>query len=61
MEGLTMLPGIGEKTAQRIIAKRAEAGGFSSVEEFAKAARLGESRIEKIRTLITVSQGGGRG
>lgn len=61
-EDLIMLPGIGEKTAQRIIAKRVEAGGFASIEEFARAARLGESRAGKIRPLISVSlsRDGGR-
>ncbi|MBI5970429.1 MAG: helix-hairpin-helix domain-containing protein [Deltaproteobacteria bacterium] len=59
MEDLTLLPGIGVKTAQRIIAKRIEAGGFSSIEEFAAAAHLGKNRIEKIRPLISLD--GGRG
>jgi len=60
VEDLVILPGIGVKIAQRIIAKRVELGGFSSIEEFTKAARLGKSRIEMIMPLISLTPDGGR-
>ena len=51
---LTLLPGIGEKTAQSIVAYRDEHGGFSTVEELLEVPGIGETTLEKIRNYITL-------
>jgi len=54
VEELELLPGVGEKTAQRIVEKRMELGGFDSVDALLSVKRLGKSRLEKIRGLVTL-------
>lgn len=54
VEELKLLPGIGDKTAERIVEKRAELGGFSSVDDLLGVKRFGKSRLEKIRGLVTL-------
>lgn len=51
---LSLLPGIGEKRAEAIIAYREEHGGFTSAEELKNIYGIGEGIYEKIRELITV-------
>ncbi len=53
-EILELLPGVGKKTAQRIIDKRAEKGGFRSVEELAEVRYIGKNKLEKIRPFVVV-------
>lgn len=56
LQELTLLPGIGEKTAQRIVEKRAELNGFSSVDDLMAVKWIGKAKLEKIRDLVTVGQ-----
>ncbi|MBI2399520.1 MAG: helix-hairpin-helix domain-containing protein [Deltaproteobacteria bacterium] len=56
IQDLTLLPGIGEKTAQRIIDKRAELNGFSSVDDLMEVKWIGKVKLEKIRDLVTVGK-----
>lgn len=56
LQELTLLPGIGEKTAQRIIEKRAELNGFRSVDDLMAVKWIGKVKLEKIRDLVTVGQ-----
>lgn len=56
VQELTLLPGIGEKTAQRIIDKRAELNGFSSVDDLLAVKWIGKVKLEKIRDLVTVGK-----
>lgn len=56
LQELTLLPGIGEKTAQRIIDKRAELNGFSSVDDLMSVKWIGKVKLEKIRDLVSVGQ-----
>ena len=51
---LTMLPGIGEVLAQRIVDYREAHGPFSSVEELIAVEGIGEGKLEKLRELVTV-------
>jgi competence ComEA-like helix-hairpin-helix protein len=53
---LTLLPGIGEKTARRIVEKRAELKGFRSVEELTEFKWIGKAKLDKIRDLVTAGE-----
>ncbi|CAG1065463.1 hypothetical protein BAC1_01044 [uncultured bacterium] len=56
VQELTLLPGIGEKTALRIVEKRAELKGFSSVEELMEVKWIGKAKLEKIRDLVIAGE-----
>ena len=51
---LIQLPGIGESTADKIIAYREEHGGFSSIEELMNVPGIGQSKFSAIKDLISV-------
>lgn len=51
---LTTVPGIGESTAQKIIAYRDENGKFKSVEDIKNVSGIGDSKYEKIKDYISV-------
>lgn len=53
-EELTVLPGIGPSTAEKIIDYRDEHGLFQTTEELMKVKGIGASRYEAIRDLITL-------
>jgi competence protein ComEA len=53
-ELLEKLPGVGPKTAERIIEYRTEHGRFSAVEELLDVKGIGPKKMEKIRPLATV-------
>ncbi|MEO0052396.1 MAG: helix-hairpin-helix domain-containing protein [candidate division WOR-3 bacterium] len=54
LELLCQLPGIGPKTAQRIIEYRQTHGKFKSVEEIMNVRGIGPKKFEQIKNLITV-------
>lgn len=54
-EELMLLPTIGPRTAERIIEKRLETGGFSSVDELTAVRSIGKVRLEKVRKYAIVS------
>ena len=54
---LETLPGIGQALATAIVAFREEHGPFESVEEITSVPRIGPATYEKIRDLVTVSDG----
>lgn len=56
-EDLMTLPGVGKVTAERILEKRRELGGFSTVEELTEVERLGKVKLNRIRGLVTVKDG----
>ncbi|MBI5586840.1 MAG: helix-hairpin-helix domain-containing protein [Deltaproteobacteria bacterium] len=56
-EDLLSLPGIGEVTAERILKKRIELGGFTTVEELTEVERIGKVKMDRIRGLVTVKNG----
>lgn len=51
---LCQLPGIGPKTAQRIIEYRQTHGGFKTVEEIMNVRGIGPKKFEQIKQLITL-------
>jgi competence protein ComEA len=52
-EELTLLPGIGEVYAERIILYREDHGAFSSPEELLNISGIGHHRLEQIKPYIT--------
>lgn len=54
VQDLLVLPGIGETTAARIVARRDELGGFSDITELVTVKRFGRARLERIRSLVIV-------
>lgn len=53
---LIQLPGIGEKTADAILAYRKENGGFQKVEELLEVDGIGEKKFRQIEEFITVEE-----
>ena len=54
LETLTLLPGIGETYAQRIIAYREQHGAFTEIEKLMEVSGIGAGRFDAIKDLITV-------
>jgi len=52
IEELKRLPGIGEKTAQKIVEYRNNYGGFKKIEDVMKVERIGPNLFEKIKDYI---------
>jgi competence protein ComEA len=56
LEEFEALPGVGNKTALRILEKRAGLGSFKTVDELAEVKYMTKSRLDKIRGLVTVKK-----
>lgn len=55
MEQLETLPGIGRKTAERILEHRQKSGGFKKIEELMNVRGIGEKSFLKLKPMITVA------
>ena len=55
-EELLALPGVGEKTAGRILSYRDTYGRFSAVEQLLDVEGIGPTLLEQLRGLVTVDQ-----
>jgi comEA protein len=53
MEQLILLPGVGESTAEKIMAYRKEKGGFKKIEDIMKVKGIGTKKFEKLKPYIT--------
>ena len=57
---LSMVPGLGEKTAKKIIALReSRKGGFKSVDELKDVSGIGAKTLEKLRPYLYAGDPGG--
>ncbi|MCX5655216.1 MAG: helix-hairpin-helix domain-containing protein [Planctomycetota bacterium] len=58
---LSMVPGLGEKTAKKVIALRdSRKGGFKSVDELKDVNGIGAKTLEKIRPYLYAGEPGGQ-
>ena len=53
---LQSLPGIGKKTAEKIVAYRDAAGGFAAKEQLMEIEGIGKQTYQKLEHLITVGR-----
>jgi competence protein ComEA len=53
IEQLETLPGVGRKTAERIIEYRTKTGGFKKIEELMNVRGIGEKSFLKIKPLVS--------
>ncbi len=60
VEELETLPGVGPRTAQRIVEYRDESGGFTKIEELMNVRGIGEKTFLRLRALVTVGARKGR-
>ena len=53
-EELTMLPGIGQVLAERVVAYRQEQGPFESVAQLGNVEGIGDKKLEAILEFVTI-------
>ena len=53
VDQLMTLPGIGQKTAERIIEYRTKSGGFKKIEELMNIKGIGEKSFLKLKPLVS--------
>ena len=53
IDQLMTLPGIGQKTAERILEYRTKSGGFKKIEELMNVKGIGEKSFLKIKPLVS--------
>ena len=54
LEQLETLPGIGRRTAERILEYRSKSGGFKKIEELMNVKGIGEKSFLKLKPLVSV-------
>lgn len=55
VEQLEELPGIGRRTAERILEHRQKSGGFKKIEELMNVRGIGEKSFLRLKPMITVT------
>lgn len=55
VDQLETLPGIGRKTAERIIEYRTKSGGFKRIEDLMNVKGIGEKSFLKLKPLVSVA------
>ena len=55
IEQLETLPGIGRKTAERILEYRTKSGGFKRIEDLMNVKGIGEKSFLKLKPLVTAT------
>jgi len=58
---LMLLPGVGRKTAEAILAEREKKGGFSALEDIEDVRGIGEEKFKAIRRYIIIKKYGKKG
>ncbi len=53
LEQLDALDGVGPATAQKILDRRAQTGGFASVDDLGEIAGIGPKKLESLRRQVT--------
>ncbi|HEX6215869.1 MAG TPA: helix-hairpin-helix domain-containing protein, partial [Vicinamibacterales bacterium] len=53
IDQLMTLPGIGQKTAERILEYRTKSGGFKKIEDLMNVKGIGEKSFLKIKPLVS--------
>ncbi|MFB3925748.1 MAG: ComEA family DNA-binding protein [Syntrophales bacterium] len=61
LEELTLIPGIGEKTAEAILEARKELGGFKNIEDIMLVRGIGEKKLRIFRNYLYVERKSDRG
>ncbi len=56
VEQLESLPGIGRRTAERILEQRQKSGGFKKIEDLMSVKGIGEKSFLKLKPMITVAK-----
>ncbi|RKY99472.1 MAG: hypothetical protein DRQ04_07485 [Candidatus Hydrothermota bacterium] len=56
LDELVLLPGIGEKTAHRIIELRKKMGGFRSIEELLDVPGIGPKKLDALRDKVLIAR-----
>lgn len=59
VEALILLPGVGTKRAEAIIAERERRGGFTRLSDIQDVKGIGERRFEAIKDFIVIKHRGG--
>ncbi len=54
VETLSQLPGIGQKTAEKIVSHRKANGNFTSPEELMNVKGIGQKKFDKMKALLKV-------
>lgn len=55
VDDLVLLPGVGPKTAERILSYRQENGKFKSVEDLMNVKGIGQKKFNKLKSSVTIS------
>lgn len=55
VDDLVLLPGIGQKTAEKILSYRQENGNFKSVEDLMNVKGIGQKKFDKLKSSVTIS------